>query len=272
MDLYNYTYLNANGYLKKFQNALGMPNLDRAFLTKALQIFNKRYKLKGFIAKDDKGYNALYYKDTLNAILGIDRTGFEITKPEHNLYLKWLNDIIEDEERREFEKTYNKNTSATKREEPINYSSDEEDMEKVSQQLIDYQNVMESKKHIAILTESQFKNYVLFLKEEQEMKYPVDTEKVGIVKKYLDENFIKGGIPCMGEDGYPITLPIVAMKGTDGNPIKNMSDKQLFALLLDKFGKIYSDVKQTKRFLRQIMKDWYYGKISKENLLSVNQY
>ena len=271
MDLYNYTYLNANGYLKKFQTALNMPNLTRAFLTKVLQIFNKRYKFTSFIVKDDKGYNALYHKDTLNTILGIDRTGFEVTKPEHNIYLKYIWDIIEEIDDAEEKKLSHKKQNID--DEPINYASDEEDMEKVSQQLIDYQNVMENKHGKKIyVTEEQFKKLVNLMNEDINSEFAVDPEKVNIIKKFLDNNFMKGGMPCMGEDGYPMTYPMVTMKGTDGQGIKNMSDKQLYALLLDKFGKIYGNAKQVKKFLQQVMKDWYYDKITKEGLLSTNRY
>ena len=131
-DLYRYTYLNANGYLKKFQNVLGLPNLNRGQLTKYLQVFNKRYNLKGFIVKDDNGYNALYYKDTLNAILGVDRTGYEVTKPQSNPYLKYLRDIIDEIDYKEYEKSLQSQPEDT----PINYSSEDSDMQKVSDKLV----------------------------------------------------------------------------------------------------------------------------------------
>lgn len=263
-NLYDYTYLNANGYLKKFQVALGMPNIDRAFLTKILQIYNKRYNLKGFIVKDSKGNNALYYKDTLNAILGIDRTGMQITNPNSNVYLKNLNNIIDEIQWKEIEKEF------PQEEEPEDYTPEDSDMQKVSDKLIyndNYGEVMENKKRTIIITESQF-DYIKSKLDEGIgiTKYSVEPDKVKIVKKYLDNNFIKGGIACMGEDGYPTTTPIVAIKGTDGQPMRNMTDKQLFALLLDKFGKVYSDVKQTKKFLQLVMKHWYYDEISREGL------
>ena len=87
--LYNYSYLNANGYLQKFRDALGAPKLDRATLTKILKIYNDRHKLKGFIVPPEPGApNCLYYKDTLNNLLGIDRTGYEVMKRESNWKLR----------------------------------------------------------------------------------------------------------------------------------------------------------------------------------------
>lgn len=115
----------------------------------------------------------------------------------------------------------------------------------------------------------------IFVTEEQLKKinesYFVEPEKVKIVEKYLEDNFVRGGIPAIGEDGYPTTIAIVAMKGTDGQPAKNMDAKQLFYLLQDKFQHIYNNTKQRDNFLKQIIKDWYYKKI-KNGLLSKNNY
>jgi hypothetical protein len=119
----------------------------------------------------------------------------------------------------------------------------------------------------------------IFITEEQlnfindainEDKIIVEPNKVLIVKKYLDNNFQKGGISSIGEDGYPTTISIVAMKGTDGQLIKNMDAKQLFYLLQDKFKGLYADTNKRDRLLKQIIKDWYKDKISKHGILSVN--
>lgn len=118
-------------------------------------------------------------------------------------------------------------------------------------------------------------NYIQrhILEEETNIfKYSVDPNKVMAVKRYLDDNFVRGQIPTMGEDGYPKTLYIVGMKGSDGNIMKNMSARQLFYLLQDKFSKIYMDKSQRDKFLKQVMVDWYNKKISKEGLLSKNRY
>ena len=269
-NLYKYTYLSANGYLEKFRRALGIPTLDRATLTKLLKVFAKEYKLYGFIVPDTRGNLALYEKQMLNNILGIDETGFEYTKPSHNPYLSRLHEYID---RWDYEDIM-KNDASKKKEAQVpdeESYDDDTDMEKVSQKLIDYQNLNENKKvRRIIVTESQYNK---ILNEGIEIaKYSVEPEKVKIVKKFLDTNFIKAGIPTIGEDGYPKTVPIVAMKGTDGNPVRNMTDKQLLELLEDKFQKIYSDASKAKRFLSQIIKDWYYGKISNDGMLSVNRY
>lgn len=261
VNFHDYTYLNANGYLQKFRNALGRSYLDRATLTKLLKVINKDFKLVGFIVPDYKGNYALYNKNTLNNLLGIDETGYEHTKPEHNKYLQTLERYLERWEAMDFEKE-----RTDYEEEP-----EEDEMERVSRELIDYDNLNENKMGRKIyITESQYNRII---SEGIEVaKYSVEPDKVKVVKEFLDNNFIKGGIAAIGEDGYPSTTPIVALKGTDGKPARNMSDKQAFELLKDKFGKIYSDKIQANKFLAQILKDWYYDRISEQGLLSVNRY
>ena len=130
------------------------------------------------------------------------------------------------------------------------------------------QFVRENKRKI-FLSEAQIealKNMI----EESNSTYPVNPRKVEVVAKYLNNNFERGGISTFSEDGYPKTLCIVGMKGTDGKVARNMDAKQLFYLLQDKFKDIYLDKIIRDKFLKQVMKDWYNKKISKQHLLSVN--
>lgn len=100
----------------------------------------------------------------------------------------------------------------------------------------------------------------------------VEPQKVLVVKKFLDDNFVRAAVPTIGNDGYSKTLLIVGMKGTDGNVIRNMYAQQLFDLLQDKFKNIYLDKQKRDIFLKRIMKDWYDKKITKDGLLSVNTF
>ena len=123
------------------------------------------------------------------------------------------------------------------------------------------------KKRITI-TESQYNE----LKQRLSEQHFVEPDKVKIVQKYLDDNFVRGSMPALGEDGYPKMIGVVGMKFKDGNVAKNMTATQLFYLLQDKFNKIYEDPKQRDAFLKKIVVDWYYEKISKTGLLSKNSY
>lgn len=269
--LYDYTYLTANGYLQKFRNALNAPYLNRAELTKILKIFNDRYKLVRFIVKNEKGIPCLYHKDTLNRILGIDRTGITVMNPKSNNWLNAVRDISDGLDEKEYA---SQNTVY----EPTDYSSDEENMQKMSDRLANLEEGFDVKKALKrmmkrrgkkiTITESQFSELKKRLNEE----FFVETEKVKIVKKYLDDNFVRGTVPAMGEDGYPKYIGVVGMKFKDGTVAKNMTATQLFYLLQDKFQKIYEDPKQRDAFLKKIVTDWYYKRISRHGLLSKNKY
>ena len=100
----------------------------------------------------------------------------------------------------------------------------------------------------------------------------VEPQKVLAVNKFLDENFFRASAPTIGENGFSTTLLIVGMKGTDGQINKYMYARQLFDLLQSRFPKIYRDKDKRDRFLKQVMKDWYNKKITKDGLLSVNSF
>lgn len=107
---------------------------------------------------------------------------------------------------------------------------------------------------------------------ENQNIYFIDTNKVNIVKKFLDSTFVRASMPIIDKTGLPVNKPIIGLKDNSGNVVKNLSPKQLFYLIQDKFKNIYSDKNKRDKLLRQIIIDWYNDKISKEGLLSVNNY
>ena len=129
-------------------------------------------------------------------------------------------------------------------------------------------HLKEGKTRRIFITESQLNT----LKSKLSESFFVETEKVKIVKKFLDDNFTKGVLPAIGEDGYGKPLWIVAMKIPFSQEPKNMTATQAFYLLQDKFKKIYSDPNQRDKFLKRVLIDWYNGKISNTGLLSRNNY
>ena len=285
--LYNYTYLNANGYLQKFRDALGAPALDRATLTKILKIFNDRHKLVRFIVPAEQGGpKCLYYKDTLNAILGIDRTGYEIQRRHSNSLLNELKSILSGIEEKEVMKASEPKASY----EPEDYSSEEEDMQKTSDRLIynDNYGMNESKKKNIFITEEQLaqihehkmkntKKIIISEEQERELKknitesYFIEPDKVKMVRDFLDSHFDRGANPAIGDDGYPLMRPIMGLKiGDPNNSTKPMSPSQVFYMLQDKFKGICSDRKERDAFLKQVLIDWYNKAISYDGMLSKN--
>jgi hypothetical protein len=95
------------------------------------------------------------------------------------------------------------------------------------------------------------------------------TEKVLLVKDYIDKNFARVTIDDIDDNGYPIKDKMVNML-SGGQPLKTMTLGDFLMLLDDKFHKIIKDDSDRKKFLKQIIKDWYTGKLTKNGVLSVN--
>jgi len=123
-----------------------------------------------------------------------------------------------------------------------------------------------------IITEKQCKQlYKMMLQEEMGKQYPYSPEKVLVVKEYLDNNFKKGNLEGIGDDGMPSNTCIVAMINPQtGNVAQNMYDYQLLDLLIDKFQNMFVDEDERSKFLGQVMRDWYEDKIGLYGGLSVN--
>lgn len=325
-DLFHYTYLNAHGYLEKFREKLGMPNLTIPMLAAALKEYKNRTRLMGFITKNKQGKPCLYLKSVLNRILGITDDGHTITDPKANGELDYLRRIFDEWDMKSAEKQ--ENSKKLEKEIP-SYENDEEDMQKVSDKMIyndNYGEISEAKKKtvkndkgevvpdkcdkcggevvVQIHGEpvyvckkcGKYFGTMPFNMNEKKLKrkhpkkvyisesqlgiikkaimesYFVESEKVRIVKDFLDKNFVKGAIPAIGEDGYGKAIKIVGMKIPYSDTPKNMSASQLFYLLQDKFSKIYNDPKQRDNFLKKVMTDWYENRITKDGLLSRNNY
>lgn len=98
-----------------------------------------------------------------------------------------------------------------------------------------------------------------------------DPRKVNIVTKYLDKGFKRGNMACIGNDGYPCDIKIVAMMGSDGSVLKNMTHEQLFYLLQDRFNKIFSEAGKRDNFLRAVIDGWHNKTISKDGIIKVTK-
>lgn len=99
--------------------------------------------------------------------------------------------------------------------------------------------------------------------------YPT-TERVLMIKRFLDGNFQRSEIDDIGEDGYPKKVKSAVLMSSNKQPLKTMSQDELLILLDDKFNHMISDKNDRKKFFRQIIKDWMENRISKEGILSVN--
>lgn len=99
--------------------------------------------------------------------------------------------------------------------------------------------------------------------------YP-SSEKVLIIKEFLDNNFKRVKFETIDINGYPSLENGLLLLSKSKTPIKNITAKELLRMLDDKFNKIISDKNDRKRFLKQVIKDWYTKKITDTGILSVN--
>jgi hypothetical protein len=117
-------------------------------------------------------------------------------------------------------------------------------------------------------------NKRIFITERQlatlKESYTIDPKKVLLVKKYLDSHFTKGKMGFINGTGTWEDKPIVSMTDSSGNPVRNMTDRQLYDLLVSKFNEekhLYGDKEKTNKLLQVIMKAWYEDNITKEGLI-----
>ena len=112
-----------------------------------------------------------------------------------------------------------------------------------------------------IITENQLS----FIKEN--LSTPT-TEKILLIKKFLDQNFIRAKQSTIGVNGKNVDTPIIAQIDANNNVLKNYSIQQLFELLQDKYEHLYFDTDKRDKLIKQIIIDWYNKKLSKEGLLT----
>lgn len=103
----------------------------------------------------------------------------------------------------------------------------------------------------------------------QESFFPM-SDMVLMVKKFLDKGFTRDLQDDIDSNGYPKKKCVVSMLSTDKQPLKTMSMRELLLMLDDKFNSMVSDESDRRKFLKQVIRDWFDNKISKQGLLSVN--
>ena len=88
------------------------------------------------------------------------------------------------------------------------------------------------------------------------------------VQDYLDKNFRKTQNVTLDINGYPKfeNTVVLVQKGID---LKTMDMKHLLRMLDDKFMTMIKDKDDRRKFLKQVIKDWYMNKIN-NGILTVN--
>ena len=89
------------------------------------------------------------------------------------------------------------------------------------------------------------------------------------VEEFLDNNFRPKKLLTLDTNGYPDFDNVVVMV-KQGIELKTLTPKELLRMLDDKFHHRIKDDEDRKKFLKQVIRDWYNGKI-KNGILSVNK-
>lgn len=114
-----------------------------------------------------------------------------------------------------------------------------------------------------ILTENEHKHIINLMNEE----ISHISDKVLSIKDYLDNNFAKAD-NTTSSDGKPINQEIVVWLDKYKQPYKNMTDMQLFYVIQDKFKNIITNKEIRDNFIKQVIRDWYKGSITKDGCLT----
>ena len=111
--------------------------------------------------------------------------------------------------------------------------------------------------------------------EEQLIKYFLTesfvpkTDLVLRIKNYIDSNFERQMLDDIA-DGYPTKVPTVVMMSSDKQPLKTLQMSEFLMLLDDKFHNVIKNDEDRKKFLKQVIRDWYSKSISKNGILTKN--
>lgn len=96
------------------------------------------------------------------------------------------------------------------------------------------------------------------------------SNRVILIKKHLDKNFVKNKVDDIDANGMPCKSYMAMLIGDHKQPLKSFKPQELLVYLDDKFHNIIKNNNDRNIFLKQVLKDWFNDKISKEGVLSVN--
>ena len=124
-----------------------------------------------------------------------------------------------------------------------------------------------------IITEEQERKLIGYLLKEERM-YPVEPEKVLLVKNYLDRFFIHEPKAINNSDGNMVEDEAVYYKNpTNGEKMEEpvLSWKEVF-YKLEANCPIYSDKVRRTKFLQLVIRCWAGDSISPYGMLPTNRY
>lgn len=104
---------------------------------------------------------------------------------------------------------------------------------------------------------------------EEEMIRESYSDKVELCKKFLDNNFIRAAYDKHVKGGKIGSINVFVQLNGKKLPTKVVrTASEVFDVLQNEFLNIIGDRKERDGFLRQVIKDWYNKKITKNGSLS----
>ena len=124
-----------------------------------------------------------------------------------------------------------------------------------------------------IITEKQ-EQFLIGTLLNEEKTYPVEPDKVLVVKKYLDKNFIRGNYSNINANGDIENSPVAGMKNQKTGKVEvNLYKSQVFDKIEAEFKNIYEDKVKRTKFLKTVLDYWFKDKITPQGLLKgTNKY
>lgn len=124
-----------------------------------------------------------------------------------------------------------------------------------------------------IINEKQ-EQFLIGMMLNEEKTYPIEPEKVLVVKKFLDKNFIRGNFSKVNAEGDIENAPIAGMRNPKTGKVEvNMYKSQVFDKVEAENKDIYADKVRRTKFLNTVVKAWFADKITPEGLIKgTNKY
>lgn len=89
------------------------------------------------------------------------------------------------------------------------------------------------------------------------------SDKILMVKKYLDDNFSRADQNIFDDNGHPVNKQVVVWLTPNKEPVKTLRSDQLFYVLQEQFKDILADKNERDELLKKIIKAWYNHNITK---------
>ena len=122
-----------------------------------------------------------------------------------------------------------------------------------------------------IMTEDQYHSLIMEeIGNTVELKYPVDCDKVLIIKNFLDKNFHKDMADTYTPEGIVVMQPVIYVMDSMGNNIEQIDNEDLTDRVMGMYNNMYLDKNRGERFIKKVVADWLEDKIGQYGTLSSN--